>query len=351
MFEIAQCQVQELAASPEGGVPEWLHLLPAGEIRTYDGRGPYRAPDPLALIRRSLQGRGRLPLDENHATDLAAPKGGPSPARGWLTALEARDDGIWARVDWTREGRRLVADGEYLYISPVIAHDAKGRVVEILRASLTNRPNLQGLTALHAEGAAMEFLEKIRAELGLPDDAGEADALAAVSKLKTDVALQAAQIGAIAKAAGADENAELTVVLSHVQELVDPTKFVPVAEVVALQQELAGVLAERQTQQAEAAKAQAEAFVDAAIAEGRIGVKPLRSYFVSLHMTDAAAAELQVKALPKLGGSGAKATPPEKDKPAGELSEVEARVVQLMGIDPEAYKATRAALGAIEEVL
>lgn len=40
----------------EGGAPDWIHLLPAGVIRTQDGRGPYRAEDLAAIVRTSLQG-------------------------------------------------------------------------------------------------------------------------------------------------------------------------------------------------------------------------------------------------------------------------------------------------------
>ena len=66
--------------------PEWVHLLPAGPaIETRDGRGPYRVVDPAKVIERSREVAGEqgAPIDENHATDLAAPHGQPAPARGW----------------------------------------------------------------------------------------------------------------------------------------------------------------------------------------------------------------------------------------------------------------------------
>ena len=146
----ALCSAIEL---PSGTVPDWLHLLPVGEISTNDGRGPYRAPDASALIASSLVG-GKLCLDENHATDLLAPKGGSAPARGWIVELQSRDDGIWGRVEWTPAGRRLMEAGEYRGVSPVIAHRRDGTVTAILRASLTNTPNLRGLTSLHSASAA-----------------------------------------------------------------------------------------------------------------------------------------------------------------------------------------------------
>ena len=77
------------------GAPAWVHLLPAGEIETIDRRGPYRIADAEKLIAAGFAATPRLPIDENHATDLAAPKGQPAPARGWITAMEAREDGIW----------------------------------------------------------------------------------------------------------------------------------------------------------------------------------------------------------------------------------------------------------------
>src|ERR1044072_7406747 len=78
-----------------GEAPEWINLLPAGVITTQDGRGPYTVSDMAALASQSLQAAGgKLPVDENHATDFAAPSGHPSPARGWIVELQARADGV-----------------------------------------------------------------------------------------------------------------------------------------------------------------------------------------------------------------------------------------------------------------
>lgn len=133
------------------GAPEWVHLLPAGEVRTNDGRGPYRTGDLAALAAHSMKSAGgKLVLDENHSTDLAAPHGRSAPARAWIVELQQRGDGVWGRVRWTPSGRQLVEAGEYRGISPVIAHRKDGTVTAILRASLTNTPNLSGLTSLHS---------------------------------------------------------------------------------------------------------------------------------------------------------------------------------------------------------
>lgn len=143
---IAICSAQALPAT---SIPEWVHLLPAGQVRTVDGRGPYTVSDMTALCAASMAG-GKLALDENHSTDKAAPLGLSAPARGWIVALQARPNGIWGKVEWTPEGRQLVPG--YRGISPVIRHDkSSGRIDAILRASLTNTPNLSGLVALHSQ--------------------------------------------------------------------------------------------------------------------------------------------------------------------------------------------------------
>lgn len=128
--------------------PEWIHLLPAGEFRGVDGRGPYRLDQPDAVIAASLPpgGGAKLVVDENHATDLTLATGQPAPARGWITALAARADGVWGQVDWTGAGAELVTRREYGGISPVFDYAADGRVLRVRRAALTNLPNLAALT-------------------------------------------------------------------------------------------------------------------------------------------------------------------------------------------------------------
>ena len=83
---------------PNGdGVPEWVHLVPAGTFSGTDGRGPYRLDDPAAVIAASMAA-GKLALDENHSTDLAGPNGQPAPARGWVVGA-CRMDAVRDRAD------------------------------------------------------------------------------------------------------------------------------------------------------------------------------------------------------------------------------------------------------------
>ncbi len=197
-------------------VPEWVHLLPAGTIATQDPRGPYRVADAAALIAASMQAAGgKLPIDENHSTDLAAPQGGAAPARGWIVELAQREDGIWGRVEWTEAGRALVADGAYRGISPVIVHRKDGTITALLRAALTNTPNMIGLTTLHHEESNM--LQKLLEALGLKSDADEATALNAITALKTTKPGEL--LGKLREALGLAADADETVALNAARQL------------------------------------------------------------------------------------------------------------------------------------
>ena len=326
-------------AIPDGeGVPEWLHLLPAGEVRTVDGRGPYRVADPAELIRASMAA-GKLVLDENHATDLAAPKGGSAPARAWLTELQAREDGIWGKAQWTGEGRRIAEDRQYRGVSPVILHDKSGAISAILRASLTNTPNLAGLAALHSQenDADMDDLRKMLIEaLDLGKDADDAAIVAAVRKgLKGDAKALQSALGPIAKAAGLAEDADAGAVLAGVQKIAGTGD----SRVTALQTELAGAVGTIKTLQDGVARDKAAAFVDAAIAAGRVGVKPVRDEYIAMHMSDPQRAEKLVNAMPIVApGPAARAG-------SGQAAEGAPENPALLAQKAGAYQAKLAATG------
>ncbi|MBN8190472.1 phage protease, partial [Sulfitobacter sp. 1A10445] len=94
-------------------VPEWVHLVPKGRVQARDGRGPWHYDDAKAVIEESFSRRQRIHIDENHSTDTAAKLGLSAPARGFITEMEERADGIWGRVDWNESGRALLSDRAY----------------------------------------------------------------------------------------------------------------------------------------------------------------------------------------------------------------------------------------------
>src|SRR5277367_3942313 len=189
------------ASAPEersvAAAPEWIELLPAGVFYGRDGRGPFRLDDPAAVIASTtaMQMAAGIPIDYDHATDFGAPEGRPAPAAGWIRALEVRGGAVWGRVEWTARAASSIVAREYRYVSPVFQFDPKdGSVTRLLRAGLTNNPNLH-LTAIAAARTAaagnetrdprMEFpTQELRDLLNLDIDATVADVIAKVRQLR-----------------------------------------------------------------------------------------------------------------------------------------------------------------------
>lgn len=349
---LALCAAQPLTADGSAVAPDWVHLLPAGTIATGDGRGPYKVVDAASVIAASLEQMGGAGvIDENHSTDLAAPRGEAAPARGWIKELQSRQDGIWGRVEWTRHGERLVTGKAYRGISPVIRHDAAGNVIAILRASLVNNSNLRGLTALHQENS-MSLLEKLIAALGLDAAATEdqvVEKITAMTGAKDDTALQAA-LDPIAKAVGLQAGVDATAVLAGVEQLAKktPGDLTAHPSVVALQAELTTVSTELNKLREGTSRTAAESFVDNAIKAGRVGVKPMRDEYVSMHMANPAQAEKLINVMPTLGAGNVIVpnTPPTNN---GEISlnAEQLNVAKMLGIDSKAFAETLKAESAI----
>ncbi|WP_089257188.1 phage protease [Cereibacter sphaeroides] len=329
-------------SEPASAAPDWVHLLPAGMIATADHRGPYHLSDAGQVITASFAEADRLPIDENHATDLAAPLGHPAPARGWIVEMQSREDGIWGRVEWTEAGRALVTDRAYRALSPVVLHDKGKTISRILRASLVNRPNLRGLAALNQE-TTMTLMERLAELLGLDAAATEDQILAAVSamKEKPDTALQSAlsEIGT-ALGVAADQAAILTAARA---------RAAGADQITALQSELTTVATELKTLKEVGARAAAESFVDGEIRRGRVGVKPLRDHYVAMHMADPARVEKELGALPVLGASGTVAVPPQAQAGEVSLNADQLAAARLIGIDPKAYAETLKAEALTQE--
>ncbi len=166
----AAMALQSDAAHP---VPEWVHLVPAGEFSGRDGRGPYTLSADAVQSAFASWGAD-LAIDYEHQTFLVEQNGEPAPAAGWIKALEQRDDGLWGQVAWTERAGNFIAAQEYRYLSPVFDYDKKtGAVLRLLGAGLTNNPNLV-LTALnrqlhtYKEKAMDELLERLRYMFNLP---------------------------------------------------------------------------------------------------------------------------------------------------------------------------------------
>ncbi len=135
-------------------IPEWIRVLPLGRVELVDGREPFEV-DWEALTAMVLAFQDRrvdLVVDYEHQSL----QGDRAPAAGWIKALEARDDGLWARVEWTAQAEDYLRHREYRYFSPVLRLDQETRKpTELLHVGLTNVPAIKGLPPLVARFGAL----------------------------------------------------------------------------------------------------------------------------------------------------------------------------------------------------
>jgi len=243
-------------------IPKRVKVVPSGAtVKGRDGR-EWKNPDPNLLALNSNTRLQALVIDENHSTDLSAPKGGPSPAFGWMKNLCADETGaIWADVDWTGLGLNALSKKEYRFISPVFLHNEKGEIACIVRAALTNSPNLN-LPALNSEqleniNSEVSMNKALLAALGLPETATEAEAIAAVTSLNA------------AKTAAAPQTDKTAV---------DLAAYAPRADLNAMEER--AVAAEKQLAELNAAqlKKDAEAAVDEAVKNRKIAPASREQY-------------------------------------------------------------------------
>ncbi len=170
------------------GPPPFVKLMPAGKVTPRDGRGPWFV-EPVTVVQNSLaylRGSDAV-IDFDHQTDVALPKGGTAPAAGWIKELIARPDGVYGRVEWNGDGAAALTGRRYRYLSPAFNHDAKGRVVRVIRASLVNAPALELPALAHQETPRMtersdapDAMARLRSLLALPEGTGPDAVFAAV---------------------------------------------------------------------------------------------------------------------------------------------------------------------------
>lgn len=179
--------VVELASS--GAASGWVHLLPAGSFSGRDGRGPYTLRDAQRIITAAASRGMDLPIDYEHQIDHAEKNGQPAPAAGWIKQLKHDTRGIWGRVEWTAKAKAMLASREYRFLSPVFTYHANtGEIMTLLRAGLTNNPNLH-LTALAsqenppADKPAPELRAQLLQVLALPEDTADQTLLDTIAAL------------------------------------------------------------------------------------------------------------------------------------------------------------------------
>lgn len=330
------------ASNDNAEPPEWVQVLPVGEFYGDDGRGPFLVgeDDAQNIIQASFARHNKLPLDVNHSTDVAL-KGDETPARGWIVELQLRESGIWGRVEWTNKGRQIMLDKEYGFISPAIMHTEKTphKVSRILRASLVNDPNFN-MKSLHNRGNAMSFLEKVRKELGLDENADEDTVISSLHQRLETAGASSTTLTAIAKALDVDDKASSGDLITSLNSRLAETNE---DEVVTLRNEVKSLNTQLNEVVSNHAKERAETVIDAAITDCKI-VPAMRDHMVTRHIKDPEGVELEIKHMVSLN-SGGLGHRPTIETDEGKLNAADSEVCSMMGLDPEAFAKQSKKLG------
>jgi len=257
-------------------------LLPAGaDIKALDGR-VFKNTNPQAVVDKFRTEGLDIPIDINHAEEKKAPKGEPAPAVGWIKDMEVREGAIWARVEWTDTGAKMVASKDYRYLSPSFWNDKKsGVVTDISSAALVNKPALVMPSLAHSQ-LDSEINErtstmdpKLLALLGLAADATPEQIFAAVQAMKDGAAKSSKELDAA--------RGEVAATRSQQPSL---EKFVPRADfekVVARAETAERLVADEKASQF---KKEADAEIDAALKAGKIA--PIsKDFYVATCATEA----------------------------------------------------------------
>lgn len=194
----------EVALAAAGAGPEWIKVTPRGPVQTRDGRT--YSFNPEALAARFDADKVEVPVDVDHGLALRATKGERVDAVGYAAALQARDDGTYARVNWLDGGLSVLQAKTHRYVSPSFPHDAAGNAAWLHSISLVAAPALSMPALLHALGYSESPMKQIAKALGLAEDADETACLAALGKV----------LNPVAKALGLAETSDMQACLSAI---------------------------------------------------------------------------------------------------------------------------------------
>lgn len=333
-----------------------IQLTPAGFFKPRDGRkldvpGWFINADTAPrVIERFGTRQTPVVVDYEHQTLHKETNGQPAPAAAWMRALQWREgSGLWASVELTDQAAEQIRTGAYRFVSPVfLYHETTGEVLSIEMAAITNTPAIDGMQAMELRAAAsfafhseseeespMTLLNAVRAALGLPETASEADAIAACSALPTRLST----LQSLTTALGAEESGAVAAcsALQHkATASPDPAKYVPVAVVEGLHSQIAALSATNTA-------AEVTALVDAGLADGRI-LPAQKDWATDLGKSNIAALSTylaKTPAIPALARSQTQGNPPPESKDQSGLTPTELAVCSQTGISPADFAAAK----------
>lgn len=301
---------------------EKLVLIPEGIFKGIDGR-PHDAPYWNLTAERGRQiasvlnsRKVDMVIDYEHGTLDAQKTGKPAPASGWIKSFEYVDGvGLCAaEYQWTAMAQGFIDKEEYRYLSPVFTYTPTGDVTGLLCVALTNTPNLDELPALlaaaaqdlfsqHNEDVSMnELLKLMLKKLGLAENATEAEALTAANSFfaKVDAAGFGTSLAQDQTFTAAVDAMIVSKTAANNQQP-DPAKFVPVAVVSELHQQIA-------TLKTNVESNEVETLITAACSDGRLLGEGMKAWATDLGKKDPAALKQYLNTAPKVPALSGKQT-------------------------------------------
>lgn len=201
--------------------------------------------------RRAAKPGFRMLVDFEHFSHDTAKS---SAAACWVTDLQARADGVWAKGEWSDDGEAAIKNRRYRFLSPVWFPRQTQRIdatsfrpIEVNDAGLTNKPNLgealqpfwnrideKNFPGREATTTNPEIhMNKVIALLGLAATASEDDVVAKVQAFKnrvTELEATAAQFTTLQGQHTALKNRHDTLLAASVDKTLAEFKGVITAE-------------------------------------------------------------------------------------------------------------------------
>ncbi|GAB6100428.1 phage protease [Halanaerocella petrolearia] len=224
----------------EGGeAPEMIQIIPLGSWTDHpSGKFRVTKADVVKIIENFAQEENDCVIDYEHQTL----HGTEAPAAGWIRELiNKEDEGLYAKVEWTKRGKEYIENKEYKYLSPVLLsshQDEEGwnRPHVLHSAALTNKPFIDGMEPIVNKNYnfGMKEEEEMNKEelikvLGLKEDATEEEVMTALKDLQSGNN----QVGNGETGEGGESQEETKIVNSKVLDALDLEEGASQSEIVA----------------------------------------------------------------------------------------------------------------------
>lgn len=178
---------------------EWYPLVRYGDHPHPRGLQRITRVDADALVHRFHSLRGRLwrafsglPVYVGHPDDPAfagTPGHSDTRAHGWIKAMEAREEALYVRINWSDTGRELMRNAHYQHLSPRWEARPGGPglyvPVRLISVGLTNQPNILGDALSNARDHLQGVLSQVRERLEIDADVSD-DQLAAAAQTRVE---------------------------------------------------------------------------------------------------------------------------------------------------------------------